>query len=87
MTRSDLKHVYCILSAESLMNIAEKRLCDKAELETQVFMGRIATFVEPELRKFLVPMCVREGFCREAKSCGFCGTLAYKQMRKEYITQ
>ena len=64
-----------IINAEALINMAHKRLCSKASLETRKLMGMIKHEIEevdPALAKHLVPMCVyRGGICSEPKSCGY----------------
>ena len=64
-----------IINAEALINMAHKRLCSKASLETRKLMGMIKheiEVVDPALAKHLVPMCVyRCGICSEPNSCGY----------------
>ena len=64
-----------IINAEALMNMAHKRLCSKASLETRKLMGMIKheiEVVDPALARHLVPMCVyRGGICSEPNSCGY----------------
>ncbi len=64
-----------IINAEALMNMAHKRLCSKASLETRELMNMIKheiEVVDPALARLLVPMCVyRGGICSEPKSCGY----------------
>ena len=63
---------YC--NAEELMNIANKRLCNKAAVNTRsvvMEMCEEAAKVTPELGQFLVPMCMRcGGVCYEPEPCG-----------------
>lgn len=64
-----------LCNAEALMNMAHKRLCNKASKETQDVFNEIAIKVrdvDPALFSHLVPQCVyRGGICPEPKSCGF----------------
>lgn len=64
-----------IINAEALMNMAHKRLCSKASLETRKLMAMIKheiEVVDPALARHLVPMCVyRGGICSEPNSCGY----------------
>ena len=64
-----------VINAEALMNMAHKRLCSKASLETRKLMAMIKHEIEevdPALARHLVPMCVyRGGICSEPKSCGY----------------
>lgn len=61
------------LNAESLMNLANKRLCEHATEETREVvqeMCRLAIEATPELYGLLVPMCIRNGGrCDEMKPC------------------
>lgn len=64
------------MNAESLMNIANKRLCSTASEETRAVVQEMCNQVVafcPEFDRFLVPMCIWQGgICREMKSCGRC---------------
>ena len=64
-----------IINAESLINMAHKRLCEKASAETRDLMTKIAleiAIIDPELAEHLVPQCVfRGGLCTEPKTCGW----------------
>ena len=61
------------INAQSLMSMAEKRLCLKSHSETVGVMRRIKkeiAKVEPELAPFLVPHCVSHGsICPEKQIC------------------
>lgn len=67
-----------IANAEALINMAHKRLCRKASVETRGVFVRIkeeVKAVDPDLYQHLVPMCVfRNGLCSEPKCCGFITT-------------
>ena len=62
-----------LLNSESLMNIAQDRLCTKASFETQEVMNKIVEAVDAcdsDLAINLVPKCVRlNGMCPEKNSC------------------
>lgn len=61
-----------ILNAQSLINMARKRLCGKAHKETRDVMQAIVNGIEvvdPDLWQFLVPECVYRGRCHELKPC------------------
>jgi len=63
-----------ILNAQALMNIARKRLCFKADAETQKIMRAIVEemkMIDKALVKFLVPSCVYTNGCNEFKPCGY----------------
>lgn len=60
------------VNAEELMVIANKRLCNKAALNTKIAVGMMCTEARlktPEITPFLVPMCMYAG-CHEMKPCG-----------------
>lgn len=63
-----------ILNAQTLINMAKKRLCYKASKATRDVFNLIidAVFVvDEELPKYLVPECIyRGGYCHEPKMCG-----------------
>lgn len=63
-----------ILNAQTLINMARKRLCYKASDETRdTFNGIIdaVALVDEDLPKFLEPDCIyRGGYCHEMKMCG-----------------
>lgn len=66
------------MSAEELINIANKRLCRLASVETREVIRMICEKVIevcPEFKDELVPMCVRNGgVCYEMFPCGGRGT-------------
>lgn len=62
------------LNAQSLIQIAHKRLCYQASEETRETvkqMCKLAEEVNPELKGLLVPLCIyRNGKCTEMFPCG-----------------
>lgn len=62
-----------LVNAQALVNMARKRLCRKASVETQEVMERIRQGVgeaDPELFPYLVADCTyRGGRCMEMKPC------------------
>lgn len=66
------------MNAESLMVIANKRLCMTAAPETRNVVRWMCTLVCekcPEFEDYLVPMCdYHGGVCHEMNSCGRCGS-------------
>ena len=73
-----------LLNAQSLVNLARKRLCTKAHAETRKVMIKIrkqVLFEDPDLFSYLLPECVYRGGCFEPKSCGWYerGGLALKR--------
>lgn len=77
-----------ICNAEAIINMAHKRLCNKASKDTRdVFQG-ICDEIEqkdPDLFNHLVPQCVFRGICPEPKCCGYIHTPAFGNARKEYV--
>lgn len=71
---SPVDHVM-ILNAQTLMNMARRRICRKASVQTQETMNGIKAVVglfDPILSSHLVPMCEYRGdLCHEFKSCGY----------------
>ena len=65
-----------LVNAQTLINMARKRLCSKAHKETRDTMLAIKDamkWVDSDLVMFLVLECEYRGnFCHEPKSCGRC---------------
>ena len=62
-----------VCNAQALINMARKRLCGKASLETQEVMHLIwhgVNDVDPELASCMVPDCEYRGGCHEFSPCG-----------------
>lgn len=78
-----------VINAEALINMAHKRLCEKASRETRDLMTQIAlqvAIVDPELVEHLVPQCVfRGGICSEPKTCGWIYGGVGQTVLKEYV--
>lgn len=67
--------LYMTLNARSLIEISNKRLCNRAECEIRVLFKTIKDIVSeycPELKEYLVPACEshKPHFCSEGKPCG-----------------
>jgi len=63
-----------LINAQALINMARKRLCLKAHVETQRVMAEIATAVfsvDRDLSAFLVRDCFYRHGCHELTSCGW----------------
>ena len=62
------------MNAETLMEIANKRLCKQASEETRAVVKEMCRLVKekcPEFKPFLIPMCEHNGnMCHEMKPCG-----------------
>ena len=76
-----------LVSAEGLMNMAQKRLCIGAvSKETREVMEDICNAVknvDPDLYPHLVKPCIATGICRERR-CGFIHTELFRKLRTEY---
>ena len=63
-----------LLNAQTLINMARKRLCTNAHEETRKVMGLIKEEVgkiDPDLASFMVRDCEYRGKCCELKRCGY----------------
>ncbi len=61
------------LNLRELIHIANLRLCTRAQYEIRTMVKMMCDElikVEPWLKPYLVPKCVKNGFCDEDKSCG-----------------
>lgn len=77
-----------IVNAEAIINMAHKRLCNKASKETREVIQGICYEIEhydADLYKHLVPQCIFRGVCPEPKSCGYIKTHGFVEARNEYI--
>ena len=62
------------INAQSLINMARKRLCSKASPETRKVMEVIKEAIgvlDPALAEVMVPECIYRHMCPEEKSCGY----------------
>lgn len=77
----------CFANAQAVMFMSRKRLCVQASPETRAAWKAVVnkiSEIEPEIAECCVPECVYRGFCPEFKSCGFCGSDAWKQQIERY---
>jgi thymidylate synthase ThyX len=84
ITRNTHNNGCYMMNAQTLMSVANQRLCYKASKETREVMEQIVkrvSEIEPMLAQFLVPNCIKVGYCPEYKSCGF----KFEKKREEYI--
>ena len=61
------------LNLRELIHLANLRLCTRAQLEIRTLVKAMADEVikkEPWLKEYLVPKCVKIGYCDEDKTCG-----------------
>ena len=62
------------INAQSLIEMANARLCRKASPETQEVMNAIKDAMhdaDPALALWLTPRCIEIGRCRELRTCGY----------------
>lgn len=74
VTRNSPVNHRMLLNAEHLIDMARRRLCCKASVETRAIMEQIRQAVaveDPDLARYMVRQCVyRGGYCSEPKPCG-----------------
>jgi thymidylate synthase (FAD) len=61
------------LNLRELIHLANLRLCTRAQYEIRMMTKAMCDAIvaeEPWLKDYLVPKCVRLGYCDEDKSCG-----------------
>lgn len=74
-------------NAQALINLARKRLCNQASIETRHVMEDIKKEVEktdPFVAEVMVKECVYRGFCPEIWGCGYDKTDAFKKEVEKY---
>ena len=73
--RETVVHMQIMCNAKVIVDMARKRLCKKASIETRQVMEGIRIELGrqgDELARFLVPSCIyRNGLCGEFECCGF----------------
>ena len=77
----------CFANAQAVMFISRRRLCRQASPETTAAWRLVVEAIreqEPEVAACCVPECVYRGFCPEFKSCGYCGSPAWKAAVESY---
>lgn len=76
------------INAQSLIDMAQERLCTNASAETrEIFQGIVSKLrdVDPDLVPFLVPSCVyRGGICNRIKKCGYNRTELFGKVLEQY---
>lgn len=72
--RDAKRNVFVLCNSQHLMDWSHKRLCNKAEDHTRLFMEALRVEigkVDADLAGEMVPLCVyRNGLCDEFKPCG-----------------
>lgn len=74
-------------NAQALINMARKRLCTQASVDTREVMQQIKNEVkkhDPILADVMVKECVYRGYCPEMWSCGYTKTKLYEKEVEEY---
>lgn len=76
------------LNAQSLIDMAQERLCSNASPETREIFKAIKAEIEkvdPDLALFLVPSCIyRGGICNRIQKCGFNKTELFNKQLEQY---
>ncbi len=77
----------CEATAQTIINISRKRLCNNAHFETRIawlkFLYELQKY-EPELYSVCVPDCIYRGWCYEMNSCGYHKTNMYQRQLLQY---
>lgn len=76
------------LNAQSIIDISQERLCNKASVETRYVWQQIINQIQKldcSLAIVCVPKCVYRGFCPEPKSCNYWNTKDYRYARRYYL--
>ena len=84
ITRNTPNNGCYMVNAQELLHVANQRLCYKASKETREAIEEVVRKVaeiEPIYAQFLVPHCVKLGYCPEYKTCGF----KFENKREEYL--
>lgn len=82
-------NLWMAVNTESLQNISYLRLCGMAATETRMVWNAVyleMKKLDPIVARFMVPQCIRYGFCPEApdKSCRYVLTKRYAESLKVY---
>lgn len=76
------------INAQSLIDMAQERLCSNASPETREIFKAIKAEIEkvdPDLASFLVPSCIyRGGICNRLQKCGFNKTELFNKQLNDY---
>lgn len=87
LTQSELIEHECEATAQAMINISRKRLCNCASKETIMAWKEVLESIkdkQPELYSVCVPECIYRGFCTEIKSCGYYKTKDYRNKLEQY---
>lgn len=74
-------------TAQALINISRKRLCNQASPETRIAWTEVKDEVkkeDPILASVMVRECIYRGFCPERYPCGYTETEQYKRELEDY---
>lgn len=82
-------NLWMAVNADSLQSISYLRLCGMAAATTRMVWNAVYVEmkkVDPIVARFMVPQCIRYGFCPEApdKSCKYVLTKRFAESLKEY---
>lgn len=76
-----------LINSEAIMNMSAKRLCAKASAETRAIWQQTLDLIEevdPDLVKLCKRPCILQGYCKEAKPCGYMASDSYIFERKAF---
>lgn len=82
-------NLWLSVNTEALLNISYLRLCGMAATETRIVWNAVKiemNKLDPIVARFMVPQCIRYGFCPEApdKCCGYVRTKRYAHDIQQY---
>lgn len=70
--QTDLVNLSCIINAQALITISRKRLCRRADEQTQKAWKEVKdaiSSIDPAMADAMLPECAYRGKCTEMKSC------------------
>lgn len=73
LTNATCTNITMTVNLRELIHLAELRLCNRASLEIRILLQHIkeeVLYKEPWLENYITTNCEKDGFCKEAKSCG-----------------
>lgn len=85
--QTDPVDMKCVLNAQALINISRRRLCSKADPETQKVWREVVEAVrkvDPYVASCCVPNCVYRGRCPEMQGCGWDRSDVFKATVEAY---
>lgn len=87
LTQDSLVRHEAQATAQALINISRKRLCNQAASETREAWQEVkdkVNAVDPVIASVMVRECVYRGFCPEFHCCGYVNTEEYQEELRKY---